>query len=379
MKKIFSIVALFFFCCFCSLLQFKPEPVSANQTENTDIIVQAEIIQVLDQGIEIINDFEAEYQLLTVQLKSDEISQPIQIKHGGIPTTNFETYKPGDRVFIQFFQPLSELDPQEVLDTYQANIVTRARDQAVLVIFVIFVAMVLLVNRFKGLRSLLSLALSFAVIFFIALPLLLRGIHPLLVTLSLVAFIIPVSFYLTHGFTKKTHVAVVGTVLSLFFSIILASFFISSTGITGTSSEEAGFLLVELQDQINLGSLFLAGIIIGLLGTLDDVTITQAGIVFTLKKNKPKISLKELFLQAFAIGQDHISSMVNTLILVYTGASLPLLLLFVNNPHPLAYVLSQEVIVEEVIRMMVSSTGLIFAAPVTTLLAVMVSKKQLEN
>lgn len=374
MKKIISLFNLIIFCCLLCLFQVKPVS-AANQAENTDIIVQAEVTQVLDQGVEIINDLEAEYQLLTVQLKSSDITQSIQIKHGGIPTTNFEIYQPGDRVFVQFIQPLSELDLNQTLDTYQANIVTRARDQAVLVIFVIFIAIVLLVNRLKGLRSLIALALSFAVIFFIALPLLLRGVNPLFVTLSLVAFIIPVSFYLTHGFTKKTHVAVAGTTLSLIFSIILASVFISSTGITGVNSEEAGFLSVELQNKINLSSLFLAGIIIGLLGTLDDVTITQAGIVFTLKKNKPKITFKELFLQAFAIGQDHISSMINTLILVYAGASLPLLLLFVNNPHPMAYILSQEVIVEEVIRMMVSSIGLIFAAPVTTLLAVFASQK----
>ncbi len=372
MKKVFLVV-LFFLILVISF-QSASNLTLANEIEpGNNLILEAKVIKVLDQGLEITQEFETEFQVLKLQLKSDTLTEPIVIKHGGIPVTNFVTYQPGDRVFVEFFQPLSELSLDTTLDVSQIAIITRVRDQAVLVIFVIFVAMVLLVNRFKGLRSLFALVLSFAVIFFIALPLLLKGIHPLLVTLSLMIFIIPVSFYLTHGVTKKTHVAVIGTVLSLFFSIILASAFISSTGITGTTSEEAGFLTVELQDKINLSSLFLAGIIIGLLGTLDDVTITQAGIVFTLKKNKPEISRKELFLQAFAIGQDHISSMVNTLILVYAGASLPLLLLFVNNPHPLSYVLSQEVIAEEVIRMMVSSTGLIFAAPVTTLLAVMVS------
>lgn len=372
MKKVFLVV-LFFLTLVVSF-QSASNLTLANEIEpGNNLILEAKVIKVLDQGLEITQEFETEFQVLKLQLKSDTLTEPIVIKHGGIPVTNFVTYQPGDRVFVEFFQPLSELSLDTTLDVSQIAIIARVRDQAVLVIFVIFVAMVLLVNRFKGLRSLFALVLSFAVIFFIALPLLLKGIHPLLVTLSLMTFIIPVSFYLTHGVTKKTHVAVIGTVLSLFFSIILASAFISSTGITGTTSEEAGFLTVELQDKINLSSLFLAGIIIGLLGTLDDVTVTQAGIVFTLKKNKPEISRKELFLQAFAIGQDHISSMVNTLILVYAGASLPLLLLFVNNPHPLSYVLSQEVIVEEVIRMMVSSTGLIFAAPVTTLLAVMVS------
>ncbi len=344
--------------------------------ENENEIISAEVLEVIEEGTEIVNNFEAEYQLLKISLNTDQIQESIILKHGGMPAANFQNYEAGDKVFINFYQPLTQLKTEKLIDASQAIITTYDRHQAVVIIFIIFVILVLAVNRLKGVRSLLALGLSFLVIFKVALPLLLQGVEPLLVTLSLITFIIPVSFYLTHGFKKKTHVAVLGTVLALFFSILLAVSFINTARITGTTSEEASFLSIERQDQINLSSLFLAGIIIGLLGTLDDVTITQAGIVFSLKKNKPNLNYKELFLEAFAIGQDHINSMVNTLMLVYTGASLPLLLLFVNNPHPWSYVLSQEIIVEELIRMMVSSSGLIFAAPVTTFLAVLLANKE---
>lgn len=355
-----------------------PQTLSATESSHSesDLIFEAKIVEVIDEGIELFNELEAEFQLLRVQLKTDLKIDQLVIKHGGIPVTNFDSYQAGDRVFIKFSKPLAELDLQEVLDISQANIVTRARYQDLLVIFLIFIALVLVVNRFKGIRSILSLALSFFVIFQIVLPMLLKGVDPILAALALVLLIIPISFYLTHGFKKKTHVATVATVIALLISTLLAMTFISTTHISGLSSEEVGFLSVERPDQINLEGLFLAGIIIGLLGTLDDVTITQAGIVFGLKKNKPSLSFRKLYAEAMEIGQDHISSMVNTLILVYTGASLPLLLLFINNPHPIAYVLSQEIVVEEIVRMMIGSTGLIFAAPLTTFLAVILANKE---
>jgi uncharacterized membrane protein len=229
--------------------------------------------------------------------------------------------------------------------------------------------LVIVVNRFKGIRSLLSLFFSFIVIFFVALPILLQGYDPSLVIMLLALFIIPPTFYLTHGIKQKTHVAVAATVVSLIISSLLAITLINTMNLSGLATEEASFLSFERQDVINIRGLLLAGIILGLLGTLDDITVTQAGMTFTLKRNKPSLKFGKLFSEAMEIGQDHINSMVNTLVLVYTGASLPLLLLFINNPHPLSYVLSQEVVVEEVVRILVSSVGLIIAAPLTTFLA----------
>jgi uncharacterized membrane protein len=374
-KKISTLlIIIFVFVLFCCV----PQTLGATEGSHleSDLIFEAKVVEVIDDGVELFNDLEAEFQLLRVQLKTDFENDQLIVKHGGIPVANFESYQVGDRVFIKFSKPLAELDLQEVIDISQANIVTRARYQDLLVIFLIFIALVLIVNRFKGVRSILSLALSFFVIFQIVLPMLLKGVDPILAALVLVLLIIPISFYLTHGFKKKTHVATVATVIALLISTLLAMTFISTTHISGLSSEEVGFLSVERPDQINLEGLFLAGIIIGLLGTLDDVTITQAGVVFGLKKNKPSLSFRKLYSEAMEIGQDHISSMVNTLILVYTGASLPLLLLFINNPHPLAYVMSQEIVVEEIVRMMIGSTGLIFAAPLTTFLAVLLANKE---
>jgi uncharacterized membrane protein len=250
------------------------------------------------------------------------------------------------------------------------------RYPALLVLTVVFVVAVLVVSRLKGLSSLLSLLLTFALVFKLVLPLLSRGTNPILVTGLTAALIIPLTFYLSHGWQNKTHVAVAGTVLALLVSALLANLFVHNSHLTGFSSEEAGFLSVEQSGQINIQGLLLAGMIIGLLGTLDDVTVTQSGLVFQLKKNNPDFSLSQLYQQAMKIGQDHISSMINTLVLVYAGAALPLLLLFINNPQPLWLIFNQEIVAEEIVRMLIGSIGLMLAAPVTTLLAVLVASNK---
>lgn len=355
----------------------KVQVTASETTSPQERIIEAKVVEVLEEGKSWLGELEVEYQLLRLQLLTAEPHSPtITLRHGGIPLAQLEQYQPNQRVFLNLSQPLSSLDLEQELSSQQAVISGPARNRSVYLLLGVFVLVVAAVNGTKGLRSFLSLGLSFAAIFMIALPLLLRGMNPIVVALSLALVIIPVTFYITHGVSKKTHVAVTATIMALIVSSLLAVTFINTTQLSGLASEEAGFLSAEKRELINPRGLLLAGIILGLLGTLDDITVTQAGLVFTLKKNNKKLSLKTLYRQAMEIGQDHISSMVNTLMLVYAGASLPLLLLFVDNPHPLAYVLSQEIVVEEIVRMLVSSIGLVLAAPMTTLLAAAVANWQ---
>jgi len=138
---------------------------------------------------------------------------------------------------------------------------------------------------------------------------------------------------------------------------------------------EAGFLLVEKPGVINMKSLILAGIIVGGLGILDDITVSQTSIVFEMKKANAKLSTLDLYRHGMNVGQDHISSMVNTMVLVYASTALPLLLLFTDNPRPLAELMNYEIIAEEVVRTLVGSIGLILAAPIATALAAIVVGK----
>jgi uncharacterized membrane protein len=228
----------------------------------------------------------------------------------------------------------------------------------------------------RGFTSLLGMGISFLVIFFFILPQILAGYSPILIAILGSLLIIPISFFLSHGFNQKTFAAIAGTLISLVITGILAVVFIEAAKLTGFASEKAGFLQVAGQGTINIKGLLLAGIIIVVLGVLDGITISQSAIVFQLKEANRNFSSKDLYKWAMSIGKDHISSMVNTLILVYTGASLPLLLLFVNNPYPFSQVINYEIIADEMVRTLVGSIGLVLAVPVTTLIAATLAVKK---
>jgi len=243
-------------------------------------------------------------------------------------------------------------------------------------LFLIFIFFTLIIARLRGLASLFGMGISFLVIFFIIIPNILKGSDPVATTVFGSLIIIPSSFFLSHGFNKKTTVAIGGTIIALIITGILSVIFVEAAHLTGFTSEEAVFLQVIKQGSINIKGLLLAGIIIGVLGVLDDITISQSSIVFQLKEVNQKMNRDELYKRAMNIGQDHISSMINTLILVYTGAALPLLLLFVNNPHPISEIVNYEIIADEIVRTLVGSIGLIMSVPITTLIATLIVSKK---
>jgi uncharacterized membrane protein len=234
------------------------------------------------------------------------------------------------------------------------------------------------IGRLWGITAIIAMAFSFFVIFKLILPQILSGSDPVFIAVFGSIVIIPVSFYSSHGLNKKTTIAIVGTVISLVITGVLAVIFVEASKLTGFASEEASFLQVARGGAINMKGLLLAGIIIGTLGILDDVTISQASVVNQLDMTDKKLSFGELYGRAMSVGQDHISSMVNTLVLVYTGAALPLLLLFVNNPHSFLEIINYEIVADEVVRTLVGSIGLVAAVPITTLISAIVAKRKIK-
>ncbi len=242
------------------------------------------------------------------------------------------------------------------------------RTDSLVLLTIIFVAVTLLVARWKGLASVVSMALTFLLIMVFVLPKLADGVNPVLIALVASALIIPVTFYLSHGVNKKTTAAILASWITLLFTGFLAYIFINLGKLSGTASDEAATLSTFLHGTVNMKGLLLAGFIIGTLGILDDITISQAAIVEALAKTT-KHKLGHLYSKGMEVGRDHISSNVNTLILVYAGTSLPLMLIFIDNPHPFSEVVNYEFIAEAIIRTLVGSIGLVIAVPVTTLIA----------
>lgn len=201
-------------------------------------------------------------------------------------------------------------------------------------------------------------------------PRILAGEHPLGVTLAGAVMIALTSIYLAHGANRRTTVALAGLLVTLAAAAGLAILFVSLARLSGAGSEEAVLLQVGHLAGVNLRGLLLGGILLGALGVLDDITTAQAAAVEEISRANPSLGPTDLYRRGLSVGREHITALVNTLVLAYAGASLPLFLLFTINPdQPLWVTLNTEFVAEEIVRTLVGSIALVLAVPVTTLLA----------
>lgn len=233
----------------------------------------------------------------------------------------------------------------------------------------IFFLIVIVAARGKGLGSLVGLTFSFLVIIKFILPRILAGDNPLLVCLVGAMAIALVSIYVAHGFRARTTLAVISTVIIISFTAIIDYLVVHWTKLFGIGSEEAIYAQFGLNGIINLRGLLLGGIIIGVLGVLDDITTAQAAVVDELRQANPSLSFRELYKRGISVGREHIVSLINTLVLAYVGASFPLVLLFRQSEQPLSFVLNSHLVAEEIVRSLIGSTALIMAVPLTTVLS----------
>jgi uncharacterized membrane protein len=374
MKTRVSIITAFLFLFTLILTLITPVLAQENNFQQPEPpqeeTLEAIVVKILEEK-EIWSEFSDQkqlYQKLELLVTKGSLKdEKIIIESGNIPAASLPKYKVGNRLIVNYSQDFEGNDIFYITD--------YLRRSSLFWLFAIFVVLTAVVAKWRGLFSLLGMGVSFFVIFSFILPRILAGSDPIQIAIIGSLFIIPITFYLSHGFNKKTTAAVGGTVIALIITGILAGIFVEVTKLTGFASEEAGFLQVAKEGLVNIKGLLLAGIIIGVLGVLDDVAVSQSAIVFQLKQASLKIKTGELYKRAMDIGKDHIASMVNTLILVYTGAALPLLLLFIDNPHPFSEVINYEIIADEVVRTLVGSIGLILAVPITTFIAAIAAKK----
>jgi len=242
------------------------------------------------------------------------------------------------------------------------------RDRALLLLAVLFSVAVVLLSRWKGVAALAGLAVSILLLVYFVLPALLQGTAPLAVAAFGAAAIAMATMGLAHGFTIRTGVALIGTVIALLLTAVLGALFTAAAQFTGVGGEDAFYLQnAPIDFAIDLRGLFLAGLVIGALGVLDDVTVTQAAAVWEVRRARPHSSLRDLYSAGMRVGRDHVAATVNTLVLAYIGASLPLFLILVMSQAPLGQVLTNELIAAEVVRSLVGGLGIIAAVPITTL------------
>ncbi len=248
----------------------------------------------------------------------------------------------------------------------------HVRTSGLLWLALIFAGLVLLVGKKQGGKSLIALVISFAIIMFMVLPLILRGYNPILISVTGSILILAINIYLTWGIKLKAHIAVVSIVLSLAATGVLAVIFTEVTKLTGATGEDLMFLLNIGGFTVDFKGLLLAGMILCTVGVLDDVIISQISAVEQIKIASHHLTTGQLFIRTLRIGVDHLSSMTNTLFLAYAGAALPLLLLFNVKQEPFlsfSQIINNELIATEIVRTLVASIGLTLAVPFSTLIA----------
>ncbi|MFP8961569.1 YibE/F family protein, partial [Streptomyces nanhaiensis] len=255
---------------------------------------------------------------------------------------------------------------------FQYSVVDVARGVPMVVLAGVFALAVVVVGRLRGLLALVGLAVSFGVLTLFILPAILQGSNPLLVAVVGGSAIMLATLYLCHGVNARTSVAVLGTLVSLLLIGLLGSAFIGWAALTGNTDDQTG-LVHGLYPDIEIRGLLLAGVLIGSLGVLDDVTVTQTSAVWELRQADPSAGWRRLYGAAMRIGRDHIASVVNTLVLAYAGAALPLLLLFSIAESGMGQVATSELVAEEIVRTLIGSIGLVASVPVTTALAALVA------
>jgi len=266
----------------------------------------------------------------------------------------------GDRVFLRQNSERKNVE-------YSVEEIDRRG--AVYVALAIFILAVIALGGWQGVRSLVSLGFSIGAVVFLLLPFLLSGISPVLVSVGITAVVLAVAIFVTHGFNRNSVIAFSGTVVAVCIAGVLSLLAVWSAHLTGLGVDDAVFLNVVVEGAIDPRGLLLAGILIGMIGVLDDISITQVAVVSELRHANPLLSIREIYRRAMRVGREHVGALVNTLVLAYVGASLPLLLLLYNADAPLALVLSQEIFVTEIVRAIIGSIGLILAVPLTTFIA----------
>lgn len=332
--------------------------------------VRARVLEITEEGTNTLGEITQDYQIFDVEILEGQFQGVITSVDYGRRQLSSTSVKirPGDQILVTVGQ---RPDTQEV----RAFFTDFVRNRSILYLFLIFVFFSVLISGWKGVRSLLGILFSLAIIIFYILPQILAGNNPVWVSITGSFLFLSISQYLVYGWNLKTHSAVIGIFISLIITGLIAAYFINFTRLTGFGDENAMFLAQTSAQNINMRGLLLAGMIIGALGVLDDLVISQASAVFELNAANRALGFRGLYQRAMNIGRDHVAATINTLVLAYAGASLPMFLLFsLNNQNP-AMLINVSFVAEEIVRTLVGSIGLISSIPLTTALAALVATR----
>ncbi len=327
--------------------------------EDLQGVWRAKVVDVVESGERQIfgTDAKTKYQIIKAEiLEGERKGEIIDVDN------DFILLKEGQKFYMNY---LVTIHGDEIYSVRDLD-----RRASLLFLTALFVAVVIYFGRWQGLRSLLSLVGSFLMIVYVLLPLLMKGFHPVMTSIVIGSIILGIAIFFTHGFNFKSLIAFSGTVIAVCITGILSFLSVKILNLSGFFSDETVYLNFSTQGSLDFQGLLLGGIIIGVLGVLDDIATTQVAVVAELKKAADHLKPIELYKKALRVGNEHISALVNTLVLAYAGVSLPLLLWFSQSNSSFGKIVNNEIFATEIARTLVGSIGLILTVPITTFLAV---------
>lgn len=353
-----------------ALFLFPPYASADANTQQTtqESFVRGQITKVYDYKLKYISSYATYEEKIQIKLlEGNDKGMTIIVSQSGKPDSNYGKFKAGDQVVIN-----SRLDHEgkiiySIYETYRLD--------SFWILLVGFIILIVGIGGKKGIGAFIGLGISLFIISFWMIPQLTSGHDPVQTIVVATSFILLITTYIAHGFSIKTTVAVIGTAAALFFTGWISSILIEYLRLFGLGNEDIYQLQASASIPFNTQGLLLGAILIGTLGALNDITTTQSITIFTFVKENPKQKFFELFGKGMEIGKEHIASLVNTLVLAYTGSSLGIFFFFSLNPSHLPWwvILNNETTMEEIMATLVGSSALILAVPLTTFIAVFVA------
>ncbi len=359
MKKVLILLTLVFFLSTAGFVDAQSEGSFVADEQTT---IKAQVIEIIKQEKTLLPGSDIEHTVQTLEVKILEGNN----KGEELVLENDYQILKNNEIF--YLKQISN----SVTGENQYTVSEPYRLPQVFWLVGLFLLVVLIFGGIQGIRGVVSLVGSFLLILYVLIPGILHGISPLFIAIGVSSLIIIVGSYITHGFNKMTSSAVIGMLVTVCFTGFLALWSVYFTRLSGFGSEEVTYLNMSIPGGIDVMGLLLGGIMIGLLGVLYDVAIGQATAVDELLKLAPVgISKRTIYKKAIRIGREHIGALVNTLAIAYVGISLPLILLLSQISTDSIFVtLNREIFSAEIVRIVISSIGLILAVPITTLVSV---------
>ncbi|MCR2043305.1 YibE/F family protein [Anaerosalibacter massiliensis] len=326
----------------------------------TGVVIEAGKVQ--DEGE--VEGYSLQYQDVKLKITSGKYKNKVVDIENHLSDNTFYNIivKKGDKVVVSI-----EESGDEHLNV---SIADYSRQNHIFYLAIIFIALIIIIGRKKGLKAVLSLGITMFAILKILLPMMLKGKNPIPITIIISIGITLITMFIISGINNKSIAAILGTSGGVLIAGLIAYYVGNKAKLTGLSSEEAMMLTyIPQKVNFNFNSLLFSGIILGSLGAVMDVGISISSSMEEVYNANKDLTRKELFSAGMNVGKDVMGTMTNTLILAYTGSSIPLLLLFMAHETSIIKILNLDIIATEVIRSIAGSIGLVLTIPLTAFIS----------